>query len=113
MSMHSLSILAQSSFSEADFEKFFAIFAGVGLIFFLVIAAVILLIWGMIFSRAGYSWAMALLMFIPLVNFIWLLIFAFSRWPVQKELDMYKRGGYGGQQQGYPQQPNYPPPPMR
>ena len=48
---------------------------------------------------------MALLLFIPLVGFIWILIFAFSRWPVQKELDRYRQGAQG-QNQGYP-------PPMR
>lgn len=104
--MHSLLMAAaESPFTEEQLEKFGALFAGVGLIIFLVALVAGLLIWGMIFSRAGYSFAMALLMFIPLVNFIWLLIFAFSRWPVQKELDGYRRSAQG-HNQGYP-------PPMR
>ena len=48
-------------------------------------------VWGTIFKRAGYSFAMVLLMLVPIVNFIWLLIFAFSKWPVQKELEYYKQ----------------------
>ena len=49
------------------------------------------IMWGMIFHRAGYSFAAGFLMFVPIVNVIWLLVFAFSRWPVQKELDGYRR----------------------
>lgn len=44
------------------------------------------LIWWKIFSKAGYSGAMGLLMAVPFVNFIMLLILAFGDWPVQKEL---------------------------
>ncbi len=70
--------------------------ASLGLVVMLLLAVGALLlalfVWGMIFRRAGYSFAMALLMFIPLVNFIWLLIFAFSKWPVQRELEAYRSG---------------------
>lgn len=37
-------------------------------------------------SKAGYEGALSLLMLVPLVNFIILLIFAFSEWPVQRRL---------------------------
>jgi len=47
-------------------------------------------LWGMIFRRAGYSFALAILMLIPLANVIWLSIFAFSQWPIQKELAQVK-----------------------
>lgn len=84
-----------------------------GLIFFLLFLAgmitLVIFVWGMIFKRAGYSFAMSLLMFIPFVNVIWLLIFAFSRWPIQKELDMYRTRGFP--MEGYPQQPQPPLPP--
>ena len=43
-------------------------------------------IWWRIFSRAGYSGAMGLLMLIPLVNFAALIKLAFSEWPIHKEL---------------------------
>lgn len=40
--------------------------------------------------KAGYNGALSLLMLIPLVNFVLLLVFAFSEWPVQKELKQLK-----------------------
>src|SRR6476659_5514224 len=95
--------------------------AGVfALIFILAIVAVAVFIWGTIFRKAGYSFWMALLMFIPLVNLIWLLIFAFGKWPALAELEMYRQR-YGPLQQGfavgqpaYPQGAGYqqPPPPQ-
>jgi uncharacterized membrane protein len=39
-----------------------------------------------IYSRAGYPWAMGFLMLIPIVNFIMMLILAFSEWPIQKQV---------------------------
>ena len=54
-----------------------------------IIAAFLLFtvyLWYRIFSKAGFNGFLALLMLIPLVNFIVLLYFAFAEWPVQKEL---------------------------
>ena len=65
------------------------------LLFALVMIALVVYIWGTIFKKAGYSFWMALLMFIPLVNLIWLLIFAFSKWPIQQELEALQ-GRTGG-----------------
>jgi hypothetical protein len=45
-------------------------------------------IWWKIFKKAGYSGALGLLMFIPVINFILLLMLAFSKWPVIKQLEM-------------------------
>ena len=64
-------------------------------------------IWGNIFSKAGYSFWFCLLMFVPLANLIWLIIFAFSYWPIQRELDAY-RGQYG-RTGGFPVGPPMPP----
>lgn len=47
--------------------------------------------WWRIFSKAGRSRAMGLLMFIPLVNFIMLLVLTFGEWPVHKELRELRR----------------------
>ena len=59
-----------------------------GLVF--IVVPLCIIVFGMIFRRAGYSFALAALMVVPAVNIVWLLIFAFSRWPVQKELDAYE-----------------------
>ena len=64
-----------------------AIVGIVMLVFILAIVAAVVCLWGMIFSKAGYSFWLALLMFVPLANLIWLLIFAFSKWPIQQEVE--------------------------
>ena len=67
-----------------------ALFSGVfGLCFFLVILASVVLTaigWCLIFKKAGWRWALGLLMLIPIVNPILFLILAFSEWPVRREL---------------------------
>lgn len=45
-----------------------------------------LIIYAKLFSKAGYSGWLALLMFVPLVNLGMLLFLAFSDWPVLQEL---------------------------
>ncbi|ADV79309.1 hypothetical protein SAMN04244560_02495 [Thermoanaerobacter thermohydrosulfuricus] len=42
------------------------------------------LIWWKIFDKTGYGGAYGLLMFIPIVNFIMLLVLAFTEWPVHR-----------------------------
>jgi hypothetical protein len=68
----------------------------VGLLFILLIAGIVIIlvmaIWGTIFKKAGYSFWMCLLMLVPLVNLIWLLIFAFSTWPIHRELEALRQG---------------------
>lgn len=57
---------------------------GIGPIGMLVIAA--LIAWPMwrICEKAGYPGIMALLMFVPLVNVVFLYWFAFAEWPNQR-----------------------------
>jgi len=68
---------------------------GVGLLVFLVIALGFLIlsiiIWWKIFSKAGYSGALSLLMLIPLVNFVMLPVLAFGTWPIHQELAHLKQ----------------------
>ena len=45
----------------------------------------------MIFSKAGFHWALGLLMMLPIANLIMLLILAFSTWPIQRELEVLRR----------------------
>lgn len=52
-----------------------------GSLMMLVMAAVIIVPFWFIFSKAGYSKWLSLLMVAPLVNVILLYFLAFSRWP--------------------------------
>jgi hypothetical protein len=61
-------------------------------LFFFVLGIVI---WWKIFSKAGYSGALGLLMLIPVVNFILLLVLAFGEWPIQRELRSLQGGRAG------------------
>lgn len=71
-------------------------FAAFGLLWVLVCIAVLILslvINWMIAEKAGFSGVASLLMLIPLVNVIVLFIFAFSEWPIQRELREAKARG--------------------
>jgi hypothetical protein len=61
-----------------------------------------------IVSKAGYSGALSLLMLIPIANIIVYIIFAFSKWPIQQELELRRsqQGGVpaSGPPPAYPQQ---------
>ncbi len=55
---------------------------GIGLLMLFIA----IFIWWRIFSKAGYSGALGLLMFVPLANLIMLLILAFGTWPIEEKL---------------------------
>ena len=62
---------------------------GVGLIIFLVIILASLSVsilyvvaYCKIFSKAGFHWAMGLLMLVPIANLIMPLVLAFGQWPI-------------------------------
>ena len=57
----------------------------------LIIFAVKILIFCKIFSRAGYSWALGLLMLVPIANIIMLFVLAFAEWPIQRELRSFRQ----------------------
>lgn len=44
-------------------------------------------------SKAGYSGALSPLMLIPLANVIVLIVFAFSKWPIEQRLEARAAGG--------------------
>ena len=58
----------------------------VGFFFVAIIAVIAALIYCKIFSKAGYHWAMGLLMLIPVANLIMLLVLAFGEWPIEREV---------------------------
>jgi len=65
-------------------------FAGIFamMVFFFVMLLTIVMVWVYcrIFSKAGYSWALGLLMIVPVANLIMPFILAFGDWPIQREL---------------------------
>ena len=68
----------------------FCFFAGFALLGFAMLVVAIWL-YGKIFSKAGYSWALSLLLLVPFGNLILLLILAFGNWPALQELDLLRR----------------------
>jgi hypothetical protein len=70
---------------------FVVMFAGFVLMAVLVVAVVKTWIYCRIFSKAGYSWALGLLMLVPIANIIMPFVLALGDWPVQKELRLLKQ----------------------
>ncbi len=50
-----------------------------------------------IFSKAGYSPWLSLIVLVPLANILLLFFLAFSEWPVHREISLLK--GHGDEQQ--------------
>ncbi len=84
------------------------------LIFSMVAIIFSAVVYWRIFSKAGYSGAMGLLMFIPIANIVVLCILAFGEWPIYKELNFLRQQVVLGDQyspfrQEFPPQ-KFPPP---
>jgi heme/copper-type cytochrome/quinol oxidase subunit 2 len=82
-------------------------------IFSLVAIIFAVVIYWKIFSKAGYSGAMSLLMFVPIANIVVLCILAFGEWPIYKELNYLRQQVARGQQYPssppqFPSSPQYP-----
>src|SRR5438552_17914742 len=82
-------------------------------IFSLVAIIFAVVIYWRIFSKAGYSGALGILMLIPIVNIVMLCILAFGQWPIYKELNYLRQQAARGQQyppysQQYPSSPQHP-----
>jgi hypothetical protein len=60
-------------------------------LFGLIVVAIKTLIFCKIFSKAGYSWALGLLMLVPIANIIMPFVLAFADWPIQKKLRSLKQ----------------------
>ena len=61
----------------------------------LIMIVLAIVVWWRIFSKAGYSGALGLLMFVPLANFIVLLVLAFGTWPIEEEVRRLRQMGGG------------------
>ncbi|MHC4106321.1 MAG: hypothetical protein ACYSR9_15360 [Planctomycetota bacterium] len=57
----------------------------------LIVLIIKILIYCKIFSKAGYNWALGLLMFVPIANIIMPFVLAFGEWPIQKKLRLLKQ----------------------
>ena len=76
---------------------FVLLFMIFGIFIGLIALAIKVLIFCSICSKAGYSWALGLLILVPIANIIIAFYIAFADWPIQKELRHLK------QQQAKPQ----------
>ena len=72
---------------------FVAIVILVYLLIILTSVAITALIWCKLFSKAGYHWALGLLMFVPIANIVVPFYLAFAEWPIQRELRMLQQQG--------------------
>jgi hypothetical protein len=70
---------------------FLPLFIMFGLLIALGVIAVKVLICCRIFAKAGYCWALGLLMLVPIADIIMAFVLAFGDWPIQKELRLLKR----------------------
>jgi uncharacterized membrane protein YhaH (DUF805 family) len=115
--MHFVSSLlaqSQSQYDNSGAAAGVAAFGGAMILFMLIgvaIFAFVLIMWWKIFSKAGYSGAMSLLLLIPIANLIALCILAFGDWPVLREVRALRaqNGGAYLPPQGYPQQAGFAP----
>jgi uncharacterized membrane protein YhaH (DUF805 family) len=68
---------------------------GGSLLFTLIIAVAsivfAIIVWWRIFSKAGYSGALSLLLFIPIANLIVICMLAFAEWPILRELNQLRQ----------------------
>jgi amino acid transporter len=89
--------------SNSDAATSGAALAGlaVGGIFFLALFVFFIFVYYRIAAKAGYNGWLSLLMLVPLVNFVIILMFAFTEWPIERERNALRAGMGGG---GYPPQ---------
>ena len=79
------------------------LFAGLGLLLFVYLAILVVSILAAVkvVTKAGYSGWWVLITFVPLVGMVFVLVFAFSTWPVTREVQLLRAQlaefrGYGG-----------------
>jgi hypothetical protein len=60
---------------------------GLGVPELIVVAAVLLVPFWKIFSKAGFHGALSLLMIVPVVNLVMLYVLAFSQWPALRGVE--------------------------
>jgi hypothetical protein len=77
---------------EPELKQGVSLVAGCfGFFLFLVIVLLFALIHCKIFSKAGYPWALGLLMLVPIANLVMLLVLAFGDWPIHREMRLLRQ----------------------
>lgn len=66
-----------------------------GFLVALIVIAITLVVYCKIAAKMGYSWALGLLMVVPIANIVLLLYLAFADWPIQRELRQLKQQRVG------------------
>jgi len=51
---------------------------------YVVIALFIMYCYFRIVTKAGFAWEYGILAFIPVINIVWFIIFAFDTWPIEE-----------------------------
>ncbi len=77
-------------YSEAA-PVFVMILFAFGILMGLIVVIIKVVIFCKIFSKAGYCWALGLLMLVPIANIIMPFILGFGDWPIQKEMRLLKQ----------------------
>ena len=62
------------------------------LVFWLAIVVTLVWVFYSVFRKAGYSGWQALLLFLPGLNFVWLIVFASTTWPIEREMGIARLG---------------------
>jgi len=70
---------------------FMVIMMAFGFLVALVVIAITLVVYCKIAAKMGYSWALGLLMLVPIANIVLLLYLAFADWPIHRELRQLKQ----------------------
>lgn len=65
------------------------------ILFALAMTVLMIVAYWKIFAKAGFSGALALLLLVPIANFIIILYLAFAEWPIHRELESYRYGDTG------------------
>jgi hypothetical protein len=104
-----IACIKEKKMPDSQTSQIQTMIAAFGVVYCIVALALIafaVIVYWKIFSKAGYSGALSLLMFVPIANIVMLCILAFSEWPVLRELNMLRQQAMGMQQ--YQQNPQYP-----
>ena len=85
----------EPSVCPIEMPRGFSVFAGCFLLLIILVSLAItgLMVWAYcrIFSKSGYSWALGLLMLVPVASIIVPFVLAFGDWPILKELRQLKQ----------------------